>query len=142
MAANKRRSDRIDFNDLVQVYSLPPTPQGGFLRSKKSPHILKGMNISKDGICLENLHPIVLNGIYQLDFQFFNNKTIHTFAKVVWSKKTSCGLQFMRPEEVLDLQWGLEPMEGAGLSNHCQPSIILERVGLPFLDINGRAISV
>jgi len=121
MANNKRRSDRIDFKEMVQVYTIPPSAFRGLGRSKAPPFLLKGKNISKEGICLENLGPIVLNGVYQLDFQFFKNQTIHTFARVVWSEKASCGLKFLKPEEVLDLQWGLEPMEGSGLSNHSNP---------------------
>ena len=121
MSTNKRKSDRIDFSEMVQVYSLPPAPYRGVLKPKDPPFLLKGKNISKDGICLESLGPFPLNGVYQLDFQFFRNKTLHTFAKVVWSEKGSCGFQFLRSEEFLDLQWGLEPMEGKGLSNHSNP---------------------
>ena len=121
MASNKRKSDRIDFMEMVQVYTLPPAAPRGILKPKDPPRLLKGKNISKEGICLESLGPFPLDGVYQLDFQFFRNKTIHTFAKVVWSGKDSCGMQFLQPEEVLDLKWGLEPMDGKGLSNHSNP---------------------
>jgi hypothetical protein len=121
MASNKRKSERIDFEEMVQVYTLSPIPSGNPLKSPNPPILLKGKNISKDGICLENLGNFIAEGTYQLDFQFFKDKTIHTFAKVVWSGKNACGLHFLKPEEVINLQWGLEYPEEAKLSNHSNP---------------------
>src|SRR5271170_6171849 len=104
MSSNKRRSERIDFKEKVQVYSLPRASFPRMLKSKNPPLLLKGKNISKDGICLEACHLFQKDHVFQLDFEFFKGGTIHTFAKVVWSEKDSSGLQFLKPEEVVRLE--------------------------------------
>lgn len=119
MASNKRRSERIDFRERVQVYSLPHVSFPKLLKSDHPPILLKGRNISKDGICLEACDLFSPENVYRLDFEFFKGGVIHTFAKVVWSGKDSCGLRFLKPEEVGGMESG--PETGPGLSNYSDP---------------------
>ena len=123
MASNKRRSERIDFRERVQVYTIPSASFPRLLRSKNPPLLLKGRNISKDGICLEACDVFSKGRIYRLDFEFFKGGVIHTFAKVVWNGKDSCGMEFLKPQEVADLDKEKKPKpdEGPQLSNYSDP---------------------
>lgn len=121
MASNKRRSERIDFKEKVQVYTLPPVSFPRMLRTKNPPILLKGKNISKDGICLEACDLFAKDHVYRLDFEFFKGGVIHTFAKVVWSEKDSCGMQFLKPEEVVELEKPPKTEGEPKLSNHSNP---------------------
>jgi hypothetical protein len=121
MASNKRKSERIDFKEKVQVYSMPRASFPRMLKSKNPPLLLKGKNISKDGICMEASPLFRKDQVFQLDFQFFKNGIIHTFAKVVWTEKDSCGLQFLKAEEVVQMENKPEVEGEPKLSNHSNP---------------------
>jgi hypothetical protein len=121
MASNKRRSERIDFREKVQVYTLPHLSFPRLLKTDHPPILLKGRNISKDGICLEACDLFAPDHVYRLDFEFFKGGVIHTFAKVIWSGKDSCGMRFLSPEEVTGSEGDPKAGPGPKLSNYNDP---------------------
>ncbi len=70
--------------------------------NESHPLHLTAINISKDGICLRTEYFFIPDHLFQLDFSFMD-KNIHTLARVVWSEKTACGLQFLNPNELAEI---------------------------------------
>ena len=101
MLPEKRISNRFEFAEIVQLHDVHYSHPEGYRPNGGSPLNLQGINIGKDGICLRTDYFFIPNHLFQLDFKL-RNKDIHTVARVVWSEKSSCGLEFLKSKDVED----------------------------------------
>ncbi len=102
MATNHRKSLRIRFDQMVQVYPVLIDSARKFQPAAES-DVLKIKNISKDGVCLETHGFLIPHQIYRIDFHFFANYRIQAFVKVIWSERTSGGFEFLTPQYLVEL---------------------------------------
>lgn len=101
MITEKRHSNRVEFQGTVQVRDLRMALES-FPATQPPTFQLKGINISLDGICLKTDRFFIPDRLFQLDFEYMN-KAIHALARVDWSEKYSCGLQFIQIEDIVGI---------------------------------------
>ncbi len=95
MGPEKRLSTRREFRGAVRIYEFKGSSDNSPAEAENSSLLLTGVNISQEGICLRTEYFFIPDHLFQLDFSFMD-KTIHTLARVVWSEKNACGLQFFK----------------------------------------------
>jgi hypothetical protein len=108
LGAEKRLSERKEFHGLVRVCEFSGFEEESPSTAEEGPLLLTALNIGRDGICLRTEYFFIPNHLFQLDFSIMD-KTIHTLARVAWSEKNSCGLQFIKPEDLTGL-FGQDPV--------------------------------
>ncbi len=102
MDQKQRLWPRVPYDGIVEVNAVhyfPPIQAGSPF---SEPLYLRSRNLSRDGICLEADYFFIPNHIFQLSFELLH-KPIYTLARVVWSERNACGMQFLRADRFLEL---------------------------------------
>jgi hypothetical protein len=99
LGPEKRSSARKEFHETVRIHELNGSGEKNPGEVKNEPLRLTGVNISREGICLQTEYFFIPDHLFQLDFNV-TGRDIHTLARVVWSEKNACGLQFLKPDDV------------------------------------------
>jgi hypothetical protein len=102
LGAEKRLSERKEFHGMVRVCEFTGSDERTPAAVEEDSVNLTAINIGRDGICLRTEYFFIPNHLFLLDFSIMD-KTIHTLARVVWSEKNTCGLQFIKPGDLLGL---------------------------------------
>jgi hypothetical protein len=99
LGAEKRLTERKEFHGMVRLCECGASVEKDTTEAEKDALQLTAINISRDGICLRTEYFFVPNHLFQLDFSIMD-RPVHTLARVVWSEKNTCGLQFIKPGDL------------------------------------------
>ena len=97
--SEKRRRERFEVKKPVRVFTVVPSKSGNIFEvdAKHQPGIAH--NISESGLKLEVQRPFKSEAILKLNIELEKDQTIEVYAKIVWAKKTHCGVSFVLPDE-------------------------------------------
>jgi hypothetical protein len=99
LGAEKRLTERKEFHGMVRLCECGGSGEKDPAEAEKDSLHLTAINISRDGICLRTEYFFVPNHLFKVDFDIMD-RTVHTLARVVWSEKNACGLQFIKPGDL------------------------------------------